>query len=710
MAFSKSDLPASPPARQSKVPRGNGKALASFAAYVFARRSSYAKLSPDAQTAIDTKTGVDVQKSKWLAAFCAGLLLALAASSVFAQSGGPGSTVSRDPAFEKSIYDRLAAINPAAVPVFKSATTAMDGNDNAGARAGFEQVLKLAPDFPDALRRLSYVLGQLNDNNGAVTAAQRAVKVDPSGINLLALSQALLSRNTPADQVAALTQAKAAADKLPNDPAVLFVLGFAGLENHDTAAVKQASSQMLRVAPNSPQTHFINGMRLALAEQWEAAEQELLLSKSLGMPADYIDGVLSHGISSQASLARWERRGVYAIGVWVVGLLALFAGGSLLSRLTLAAINRPSTPGQRQLSRSERRLRSVYRLVIGITSTYFYLSIPFLIVIVLALALVIVAALLGSGVLPIYWLAVLAVAVLYTLIALVRSLFTRPNNDPPGRPLPRSQAPDLWNMAESIAQRLETQAIDAIYVTPGVEVAVLERGQIVSKLRGSAERALVLGLGTLPGMTRGQLRAILAHEYGHFSNRDTAGGTLVRRVQVSILGLARGLARSRVASWLNPAWIFVNIFNRIFLRVTLGASRLQEVLADRYAVMAFGVRDFSEGLTHVVRQSLIFGPAVQQEIETANAQQRGLDNVYQSPAANEANIGASLEAKLKQVMTRPTSAYDSHPALQDRLRLVTQAGAPMLVEEDTRPAWELISDPEALQLEMTKVIQDRLRK
>ena len=679
-----------------------------------AGQGSYAKLSSRATQSGQATMGVYPMRSKILAAICAGFLVLLTAGSVFAQSGGPGSgpgsASSRDTAAEQLIYDRLAAINPAAVSVFKTATEAMDTGNNTAARAGYEQVLKLAPDFPDALRRLSYVLSRLNDDDGAVTAAQRAVKLDPSGFNLLALTQALLSRNTPADRVEALKQAKATADKLPNDPDVLFVLGFAGVENNDTATVQQASRQMLQISPNAPQTHFINGMGLALSEQWEMAEQELLLSKSLGMPADYIDKILAGGISSQAALARWERRGAYAVGLWAAGLLALFAGGSVLSRLTLAALNRPFSPSQGQLGPSERRLRSVYRLVVGLAAAYFYVSIPFLIVIILALGLGILAAVLGAGVLPIYWLGVLGVAVLYTLAALVSSLFTRPSNELPGRPLTRSQAPDLWNMAESIAQQLGTRAIDAIYITPGVEVAVLERGRIVSKLRGSAERALVLGLGTLPGMSRGQLRAILAHEYGHFSNRDTAGGTLVRRVQVSIVGLGRSLAGRRVASWLNPAWIFVYIFQRIFLRITLGASRLQEVLADRYAVMAFGVRDFSDGLIHVVRQSLIFGPAVQQEIETAYAEKRGLHNVYQSPAANEANIGASLEARLNQVRARPTSAYDSHPAIDDRLRLVKQLGAPLVVADDMRPAWELINNPEALQVEMTKVIQDRLRR
>ena len=82
-------------------------------------------------------------------------------------------------------------------------------------------------------------------------------------------------------------------------------------------------------------------------------------------------------------------------------------------------------------------------------------------------------------------------------------------------------------------------------------------------------------------MTQGQFKAILAHEYGHFSNRDTAGGDLARWVRASIYRMAYNLAVSGQARWYNPAWLFINGFHRGFLRITQGASRLQEILADR---------------------------------------------------------------------------------------------------------------------------------
>ena len=49
---------------------------------------------------------------------------------------------------------------------------------------------------------------------------------------------------------------------------------------------------------------------------------------------------------------------------------------------------------------------------------------------------------------------------------------------------------------------------------------------------------------------------------------------------------------SGAAGWYNPAWLFVNGFFRVFLRVSQGASRLQEVMADRWAAFCYGSEAF----------------------------------------------------------------------------------------------------------------------
>ncbi len=625
----------------------------------------------------------------------------------------PQEDTDRDLAFEQAILDRLGKIDPDAVPLFDQATLAMDRGDAAGlatARTGFERVLTLAPDFSDALRRLSYVEIELGELDAAVEHARRAYAVDASPYNALAAARALLTAEKEEDASEALTMAREAVKGLPDDFATNWVLLFAGIVNDEMEAVRQADRKLLEIAPNHPFPHYIAGLLAADNEKWETAEQELLQARDLGMPADEIQGINDkYNIAGQARTARLTRQALRVLGYvvvgWLAGMALLFLLGLLLSALTLAAVKRPPRGEAFRIGAGERIVRGLYSVVIGLTSAYFYLSLPVLAAIVIIGAGGFIWLMLRSGRVNLYLLAVVGLAGFYTVAAIVWSIFTRLREGEPGRLLPRDESPRLWATAEEIAGRVGTRPVDAIYVTPGVEIAVTERGGALRKLRGQGQRCLIVGLGALPGMTQAEFSAILAHEYGHFSNRDTAGGNLAQQVQASMRHMAYRLANRGLARWYNPAWLFVNGFNRVFLRVTLGASRLQEILADRYAAVAYGVRNFADGLTRIVRLDLAFDAQVNREVKLATAAGRELHNLYVLPPLEVPGEREALDKRLNEIMSRPTSPYDSHPAVSERIRLLQPLQGRYDVGGEQAPVWGLFDNPDALQAEMTALVQ-----
>jgi Zn-dependent protease with chaperone function len=353
----------------------------------------------------------------------------------------------------------------------------------------------------------------------------------------------------------------------------------------------------------------------------------------------------------------------------------------------------------------------VYRLIIAVTSAYFYISIPVLILIITALVGGILYIMLSAGQLFLGLAVVVLIAGIYTLAAVVRSLFVLAKNEDPGRPVTPGETPALWALVSEVAQRLNTRPVDAIFLTAGGEIGVFERGTVPrtvqKKVRDRGQRYLILGMGALSGLSQGQLRAILAHEYGHFNNRDTAGGNSVSLVQRSLYSIARNLAYSGLATWYNPAWWFVNIYNRIFLRITLGASRLQEILADRAAALAYGAHNLSSGLEQLVRQNLTFAFQVDAEVKQAAAQQRSLQNLYALPPLEDTG---PLDKALAEKMSRQSSAYDSHPAPHDRLALIARIKAEDTVNDDPRPAWDLIEHAGQFQQEATALLEKKLRR
>lgn len=635
---------------------------------------------------------------------CITLLLV---APVSAQEATP--TPGRDPKLGQEIAARLAAINRDAVPLFEAATIAMDADNFEAAREGYLRVLELAPGFPDALRRLSYIEGYTGNVEAALKYARAAYDIDPSSFNKMALARALVATEDKDYAEEALRLAKEAAKELPDDADANLTLLYVAIAADDSAMIEVATQKLLVLVPSFPYVHYVAGLLAAQKGEWEKAEQELLLAQKLGMPAEDVQQALNDtGIAGQAALYRSLRWSAYAFVGWLIGFPVLFVAGSALSQITLAAVKRPQS-ATLEVKGLERFIRAVYGIVIAITSAYFYLSIPILIVAVLLLGGGILYLFFAIGRIPVQLLAVVILGTLYTLGAIVRSVFTRLPDSEPGRPLTRAESPRLWALAEEVAQKVDTRPVDAIYITPGTEIAVTERGSFWKKLRRTGQRCLIVGLGVLPEMTLAQFKAILAHEYGHFSNRDTAGGHLARQVRASIFHMAVGLARTGQAHWFNPAWLFVNGFYRIFLRITLGASRLQEILADRYAAIAYGARNFANGLTHVIRQGMIFDLQAGHEIERAVYERRVTYNLYNLPLIDPTVFHEKIRPQLEEALNRPTSPYDSHPAPRERIALVQALNARDVADPSGEFIADLLPDPEKLQTEMTAVVYKNVR-
>jgi len=624
-----------------------------------------------------------------------------------------GETGGRDTVFEQEILDRLAVANPEAVPVFQDATRALDADDFETARQGFSRVLDLAPDFPDALRRLSTCELSLGQTEAALSHAQRAVDLDPTPYNKSVLAHAYVIEGSPASATLAFNLAKEAVDQIPEDGYANTVLMFAAAVRGEKETLRTTCETLIRMAPDYGLAHFYYGLVAAQDGKWEKAEAELLKAQELGMPeADIQQALAATGIAANAKLYRSLRWGGYGVAAWLGGMALLFLLGGLLSWITLAAVKQALANPQKEPSSFEKLVRGIYRAIIGLTSIYFYISIPFVILVVLGGAAGIIYLFFAVGHVPIRLVFIIGVTALYTFYAVLRSIFTRIKEQEPGRPLSQSEAPALWRATNEVANKLGTRPIQAIYITPGTEIGVIEQGGFWKKLRGKGKRCLILGLGVLTDMKQGQFKSILAHEYGHFRGKDTAGGDLARQVQISLQQMAFNLSASGLANIFNPAWWFVNGFFRVFLRVTHGASRLQEILADRYAAIAYGARNFVDGLSHVIRQGVTFNLQVNYEVNQTLQAGGRLHNLYTLSPPQEGDLQKKLSTAIDEALNRQSTPYDTHPAPQERFHLVQALNIPERLTslDDDYPAWDLLPNAATLQQEMTVLVQENIDK
>ena len=396
--------------------------------------------------------------------------------------------------------------------------------------------------------------------------------------------------------------------------------------------------------------------------------------------------------------------------VWFGALLLLLGVGGILSGATLRAARRVPPQPSGQAQGSDAFLRRVYRAVLWLSCAFYWVSIPLVTLTVVAAAGGVIYFFFAVGRLPIKLIILVVIVAAVTLKSIVKSLFVRSTDEDPGLRLDLAGQPRLRALLDEVAARIGTRPVDNVYLTPGTDLAVLERGGMLRQLGGQTERCLILGVGVLDGLDLGAFKAILAHEYGHFSNQDTAGGGFALAVRRSIMTMAVHLAQGGAATWYNPAWWFVRGFHRVFLRISQGASRLQEVLADRWAAFTYGAASFERGLRHVIERSVFFNAHADAALNSAVATRMPVVNLYQfSPA--ELPGQADLTYEIDEELRRQPTPYDSHPAPLDRFAWAhAVAGPGEVTAEKGAEVWSLFEDRPGLEQLLTRAVCDNLAR
>jgi Zn-dependent protease with chaperone function len=647
----------------------------------------------------------------WLCALASVATLTLASPA----HGLSSARKARLDAFDQRVASELEALDPKAAATFAEANAARDRGELDVAASKFEDVHRAVPKFSHALRRLCGVELRLGRHDAAITHCRGALEIEPTSENLSALALALLwappGENAPLADVSEAQQHASHALALdPDDDFAAAALGQAALATNDLAALRRASERLVALAPDEPTGHFFAALADASDQRWSDAEHEVEVARSLGLPAEEADRLHAAIRSSEPLHLRAIGPASYLLGGWLAALALLFLAGVVLSRATLRAA--AALPRERtgHAHGSSAAIRKAYRVVLWIACAFYYVSIPLVLAVVLGLGGGLVLLFLTIGHVPIKLFVIVLGVAGVTTWGVLKSLFVRGKDTPPGTKLDLDEHPNLRATLDEVAERIGTRPVDSVYMTPTVELAVTERGGAWARLRGRrTERCLIVGAGVLEGMRLDELRAVLAHEYGHFQNEDTAGGGFALQVRRSMLTTALHLARGGVATWYNPAWWFVRGFFAMFLRISQGASRLQEVLADRWAAFAYGSEAFERGLRHVIVRSVRFEAHANATIKEALAADAPLANLYAS-TPTEPPSEDDLDCAAREALEAKPSPYDSHPAPSTRIALVRALDAePETIAADAdEPAWSLFSDRAAIEEQMTGEIRDRI--
>jgi Zn-dependent protease with chaperone function len=150
----------------------------------------------------------------------------------------------------------------------------------------------------------------------------------------------------------------------------------------------------------------------------------------------------------------------------------------------------------------------------------------------------------------------------------------------PGPQLTVENQPRLFAALDDVARSAEQEMPREVYLVPDMNAWVAQRGGVMGF---GSRRVMGVGLPLLQTLTVSQLRAVLAHEFGHYYGGDTALGPWIYKTRAAIGRTLHGLSQHTPLLMKPFEW-----YGKAFLRITHAISRRQELAADALSARVSG--------------------------------------------------------------------------------------------------------------------------
>jgi Zn-dependent protease with chaperone function len=294
----------------------------------------------------------------------------------------------------------------------------------------------------------------------------------------------------------------------------------------------------------------------------------------------------------------------------------------------------------------------------------------------------------------------------------------------------QQEQPVLFDVIHKLAEQTGTVKPKKVFLSPDVNAAVFYNSSFWSMFF-PVRKNLKIGLGLVNSVNVGELKAVIAHEFGHFSQRSMKVGSWVYQVNKIIYDMLfnnRGYANSlaKLANVHGILAFFVQVtvqvvkgiqwtLHQVFKMVNktyMGLSRQMEFHADLVAASVCGSNNIVSALKRIEFADACFAVALDvcntawkdKKVVTnfyahhrnvvshmAGLEQFGLvdglpvlDNEYESPTGNRVNY---------------KDQWASHPTLQERKEYLESFDLTSAIDQTS--AWALFENADAWKEKLT---------
>lgn len=280
-----------------------------------------------------------------------------------------------------------------------------------------------------------------------------------------------------------------------------------------------------------------------------------------------------------------------------------------------------------------------------------------------------------------------------------------------GQQILASDQPKIWDLVTSIANDINSKAPDNIVV--GIEPTFYATAADVvgcgdSTLKGET---LYLSLSLMRLFNKTELKAVIGHELGHFSAKDTEYSTkfapVYRGLGNSINSLSNSYGGLSDLGKL-PALFVLSSMYESFAENVASISREREFEADKVGVSVSSTKDLAYSLTKVILFSSMWNDVQQENIKRLNEGKisPNLSLIFKDSAAynlSKKTLEDEKENILNSTISHPT---DSHPLLLDRLENIGFDSKDIEIDNiliQGNSCSDLIHDAEQIEVDLTEL-------
>jgi len=290
-----------------------------------------------------------------------------------------------------------------------------------------------------------------------------------------------------------------------------------------------------------------------------------------------------------------------------------------------------------------------------------------------------------------------------------------------------SEQPELFAMIHELVNEIKTDFPNKVFLSHNVNASVFYNSSFWSMFL-PVKKNLQIGIGLINSLTRQELKAILAHEFGHFSQKSMKVGSYVYNVNNVIYNMLynnESLNKMQeklvnlsgyMALTLRISSISINGIQKILQKLYdyininyMALSREMEFHADEIAVNVAGSKALGDGLlrlsfaNHSLESVIYF-------YQRKNSDNILPNNIYQDQSSVSLFLAKKNQYELNngfpQVSIDAGAKYDkskliienqwaSHPSNEDRVKAINKLNIIVENPNDT-PAIDILRNKEDL--------------